>query len=69
MARDSPYDIKAIKNQEITSVRGAASRFDVPFITLCDRLRGHQFRRETRANNHKLTQTEKESLTQWILDM
>jgi hypothetical protein len=61
--------IKAIKNQEISSIREAARRFDVPRATLQDRLRGYQFRHEARANSHKLTQTEEESLIQWILSM
>ena len=33
--------IKAIKNQEISSIREAARRFDVPRATLQDRLRGY----------------------------
>jgi len=61
--------IKAIKNQEITSIREAARRFEVPHSTLYDRLRGYQFRRESRANGHKLTQFEEESLIEWILSM
>jgi len=31
--------IRAIKNQEISSIREAARRFDVPFSTLCRRLK------------------------------
>jgi len=61
--------IQAIKNEEISSLRDAVRRFNVPFSTLRDRLHGHQFRSESRANNHKLTQTEEESLKQWILSM
>lgn len=47
--------IKAIKNQEISSIREAVATFDVPRTTLRRRLQGHQFRHEARANNHKLT--------------
>ena len=61
--------IRAIKNQEISSVRGAARRFEVPESTLRDRLHGHQFKPEARANSHKLTQFEEESLVKWILSM
>jgi hypothetical protein len=61
--------IKAIKNQEITSIREAARRFEVPHSTLYDRLRGYQFRRESRANGHKLTEIEEKSLLEWILSM
>jgi hypothetical protein len=61
--------IKAIKNQEISSIREAARRFNVPFSTLQRRLDGQQFRHEARANNHKLTQFEEESLLEWILSM
>jgi Tc5 transposase DNA-binding domain/helix-turn-helix, Psq domain len=61
--------IRAIKNKEISSIRGAARTFEVPESTLRDRLHGHRFRPEARANNHKLTQMEEESLIQWILSM
>jgi hypothetical protein len=61
--------IKAIKNQEITTIREAAHRFDVPRTTLQRRLNGHTFRREARANGHKLTQSEEESLIKWILSL
>lgn len=61
--------IKAIKNHEISSIRDAARRFEVPRSTLQERLHGHPFRHEARANGHKLTQFEEESLTEWILSM
>lgn len=61
--------IEAIKKQEIPSIREAARWFDVPRTTLQDRLHGHQNRGEARANNHKLTQIEEESLKKWILSM
>ncbi|KAK5787481.1 hypothetical protein VI817_009978 [Penicillium citrinum] len=61
--------VKAIKNKEISSIREAARCFDVPRATLQDRLRGYQFRHEARANSHKLTQYEEESLIEWILSM
>ncbi|ODM17137.1 hypothetical protein SI65_07536 [Aspergillus cristatus] len=61
--------IQAIKKHEIPSIREAARRFNVPRTTLQDRLHGHQNRGEARANNHKLTQTEEETLKKWILSM
>lgn len=61
--------IQAIKNQEISSIREAAHHFQVPRSTLQRRLTGDVFRSESRANNHKLSQIEEESLVQWILSM
>jgi hypothetical protein len=61
--------IEAIKKQEISSIREAARVFSVSDRTLRRRLTGHQNRSNTRANNHKLTQTEEESLKRWILSM
>jgi hypothetical protein len=61
--------IQAIKNKEISSKREAARRFNVPETTLRRRLNGHIFRAESRANNHKLTKVDEESLKQWILSM
>ena len=34
--------IQAFKNQEISSIREAARRFNIPRLTLQDRLRGHE---------------------------
>ena len=56
--------IEAIRKKEITNVREAAARFEVPRTTLRDRLSGHTYRNTTRANSHKLTQLEEESLVQ-----
>ena len=61
--------IQAIQNQEIGAVRAAARLFDVPETSLRRRLNGHQTRSETRANSHKLTEIEEESLQKWILSM
>ena len=41
----------------------------MPWTTLRDRLRGHQFQYETRSTGHKMTQAEEESLIKWILSM
>ena len=61
--------IQAIKIQEISSIREAARRFDVPETTLRRRLRGITNRATSRANSHKLTEIEEESLQKWILSM
>ena len=50
--------IQAFKNKEISSIRELARRFNIPRTTLQRRLTGDLFRPETRANNHKLTETE-----------
>ena len=54
--------ISAINKKEISSVRQAAHCYNVPRSTLQDRLRGHTYRGETRANNHKLSNNEEEAL-------
>ena len=61
--------VKAIKNQEISSVYEAAATFNVPRMTLRHRLEGHQFRRKVCANNYKLIQSKEESLIEWILSI
>jgi hypothetical protein len=61
--------IQAFKNQEISSIRELARRFDIPRTTLRDRLSGHTQRSTTRANCSKLTEIEEESLEKWILSM
>lgn len=61
--------IQAIKKEEIKSIREAARCFNVPESTLRTRLRGTPNRAEARANGHKLTQFEEESLKQWILSL
>ena len=61
--------IQAIKKQEILSIRDAARQFNVPRTTLQRRVTGCPFRAETRANSHKLTEIEEESLQKWILSM
>ena len=61
--------IQAIQKQEIRAVRAAARAFNVPESTLRTRLKGTTNRAETRANSHKLTEIEEESLKKWILSM
>lgn len=57
--------ISAIRNHEISSIREAARRFNVPRSTLQERLSGHPNRSETRANGHKLTQLEEDGSGAW----
>jgi predicted HTH domain antitoxin len=54
--------IQAFKKQEITSLREITRVFNVPRTTLRDRLSGHTQRSITRANSHKMTEIEEESL-------
>ena len=61
--------IQAYQNKEIPSIKEATHRFQVPYTTLQNRCKGKIFRSDTRANNHKLTTNEEESLLQWILSM
>ena len=58
-----------MKNQETSAIREAARRFEVPESTLRSRLCGTTFRANSRANSHKLTEIEEESLQKWVLSM
>lgn len=61
--------ISSLKKAEIQSIRQAAQDFQVPYTTLQNRLKGAINRVDTRANSHKLTPNEEESLIRWILSM
>lgn len=61
--------IQAIKNQEFTNISLAARHFNLPWSTLRDQLSGHTERSTTRANSHKLTEIEEESLQKWALSL
>ena len=61
--------IQAIKKQESSSIRDAARQFQVPRTTLQRHLTGFTIRSETRANSHELTETEEQSLIQWIFSL
>jgi hypothetical protein len=61
--------ISALKKQEICNIREAARVYNISRTTLQRRLAGTTSRAETRANSHKLTQNEEESLVQWILSL
>ncbi|EEA22979.1 pogo transposable element, putative [Talaromyces marneffei ATCC 18224] len=61
--------ISDLQNERILRVAQAASVYNIPRTTLQRRLRGVQQRSEVRANSHKLTQSEEESLVKWVLDL
>ena len=61
--------IQAFKNQEISSIREVARRFNVPESTFRRRLRGIPNLAISCVNLRKLTQTKEESLEKWILSM
>ena len=56
-----------LKKQDIHNIAEAARVFNVPRTTLKRRLNGHVFRAEARANGHKMTQNEANTLVRWIL--
>ena len=61
--------IQASQKQEIASIREAARQFNVPYASLRYRLAGRINRTTIRANHHKLTESEEESLLRWILSI
>ena len=61
--------ISALKNKDISNIYRAAEIFDVPRSTLRDRLNVIRYRIEKRANGHRLSTTQEESLVEWILSM
>jgi hypothetical protein len=61
--------ISDLQNERIPNIGRAAKIYDIPRTTLRDRLKGIQQRSQIRANGHKLTEFEEESLVKWILDL
>jgi transposase len=61
--------VSDLKNGKIRSVRQAAEIYNVSRSTLQNRVNGMAYRAEKRANNHKLTQFQEESLVKWVLDL
>jgi hypothetical protein len=61
--------LAALKQGQLSSIRGAAKSYDIPFTTLYHRIHGQLARRDTRPSNCKLTDTEESTLVQWILSM
>src|SRR5688500_3274859 len=60
--------ISAYQTGQIESILRASKVFAVPESTLRDRLSGSKSRTETRANGHKLSIFEEESLLKRLLD-
>ncbi|CAK43098.1 uncharacterized protein An18g00210 [Aspergillus niger] len=61
--------VESIQKGHTKSIRKAARVFQVPRSTLQDRLNGLKFRKNTRANSHKLTSIEEELLEKWIISL
>jgi hypothetical protein len=61
--------ISAYNKQQIPSIKETARLFGVPYTTMQSRLKGRCARVNLRANSHKLTENEEETLVKWILDL
>ena len=61
--------INSYKSGSFTSIRSAANTYGVPESTLRTRLQGRPSRQEIRSANLKLTDTEEQTLVNWILSM
>jgi hypothetical protein len=61
--------ISDLKTQRITSIRQAATIYQVPYTTLHHRLHGMPPKAISNTNKKKLTECEEETLIQWILSM
>ena len=61
--------LQALKDDKYLSLRRAAKDYNVPKTTLCSRRQGIAFRRDSRPNSMKLTQSEEEAITKRILDL
>ena len=72
---DIPYEkrldlaISAIQSSSITSIRKAATLYDVSFSTLRYRLCGRAMRRDAQVNNCTLTATEEQALIDRIIEL
>ncbi|KAJ5583841.1 hypothetical protein N7450_006505 [Penicillium hetheringtonii] len=58
-----------LKDSRIKSIRAAAKLYAIPCSTLQTRVYGQTSRADKRLSGHKLTQTEEDSLTEWIISM
>jgi hypothetical protein len=54
--------IQALKKREIPSARQAVEVFNVPHLTLRDRIKGHEFQLELRNHTFRLSKTQEEAL-------
>ena len=60
---------QAFRRGQISSIQAAANLYNVPRTSLSHHLRGRVPRVDSYANGHKLTQTEEQTLLNWVLDM
>jgi hypothetical protein len=58
-----------LKDSRVKSLRAAAKLYEIPFATLQARANGRVSRVDKRPSGHKLTQTEEDALTEWIISM
>jgi hypothetical protein len=61
--------INAYNKRQIPSIAEAARLYNIPRSTLGHRINGRTARVDSRANSHKLTEYEEETLVKWILDL
>jgi hypothetical protein len=59
--------LSALWKRQVRSIHQAMRAFDVPRSTLRDRLHGRTTRPETRANGLKLSDTEEESVVDYVI--
>lgn len=59
--------ISALKKGDIQNVRRAAEVYNIPKSTLHNRVNGQLFRVDLRANSHRLSETQEETLVKWIV--
>jgi hypothetical protein len=56
-----------LKDSRVKSLRAAAKLYEIPFATLQARANSRVSRVDKRLSSHKLTQTEEDALTKWII--
>ena len=61
--------LEAIRNDEKLSLRAVAKIYSVPYTTLHHRYTGRPVRRDIAPNSKKLTQSEEEAITQYVLEL
>ena len=61
--------IKAIRTTKNLSTQAAAKTYNVPRMTLVDRMKGRIAKPEIRNARHNLTPSEEETLIRYILDL
>ena len=61
--------IEAIRTTKNLSTRAAAKTYNVPRMTLVDRMKGRIAKPEIRNARHNLTPSEEETLIRYILDL